>query len=92
MLCAHRGLGALRQPDGAPISSVIAVAMSSRRFSYSATIRSSSAMRASRRASEKVLKASRAALTARSTSAAELSEMRPQTASVAGLMGSFTQR
>ena len=49
-------------------------------------------MRASRRAIEKVLKASRAALTARSTSAAELSEMRPQTASVAGLMGSFTQR
>jgi hypothetical protein len=71
---AHGGLGALREPDG--------------RFSYSATIRSSSPMRSSRLVCEKVLKASRAALTARSTSAAEPSEMWPQTVSVAGLITS----
>ena len=74
--------------SGAPISSLIAAAMSSRRRSYTAMIFASSAMRSSRVVREKLSKARCAAATARSTSTRRPSEITPATASVAGLMTS----
>ena len=73
---------------GAPISSVMAAATSGKRFWYSARTRCRSSMRSSRLVWEKVLKASAAAATALSTSAAEPAEILPQTSSVAGLITS----
>ncbi len=73
---------------GAPISSVMAWAMSPKRFWYSAWIRSSRSMRSSRLVWEKVSNAFLAALAARSTSSAVPAETRPATSSVAGLITS----
>ena len=56
---------------GAPISSVMALAMSPKRFWYSARMRCSRSMRSSRVVCDQVANALRAALTALSTSAAE---------------------
>ena len=73
---------------GAPISSVMALAMSPKRFWYSATMRSSTAPRSSREVCDQGIKARRAASTARSTSAAEPMAILPQGSSVAGLITS----
>ncbi len=69
---------------GAPISSVTAAARSALRFSYSAMIRSMRAMRSSRVVRDQAGKARLAAATARSTSAASPSAIRPHVSSVAG--------
>ncbi len=74
--------------SGAPISSVTASPSSCLRTSYSAWIASSRSSRCSRLLSDQAGKALRAAATALSISAAEPSEIRPETASVAGLITS----
>ena len=73
---------------GAPISSMIASPMSSRRRSNSTAMRSNAAMRSSREVFDHPENAARAALTATSTSAAEPIWMRPLTLPVAGLITS----
>src|SRR3546814_1721462 len=73
---------------GAPISSVIAPPISFWRLAYSAWIASSTSRRCSRVVCDQLANALRAAATAFSTSASDASEMRPDTASVAGLMTS----
>ncbi len=73
---------------GAPISSVMAVAMSPTRSPKASTMRFSSFSRSSREVLRQALNALRAAATARSTSAAEPALTWPQTSSVAGLITS----
>ena len=86
MCCGPLAAWALRARfQGAPISSMMAAAMSSWRFANSARIASSNSRRSSRVDCEYVSNALRAAATARSTSAADPRLIRPQTSSVAGL-------
>jgi hypothetical protein len=71
---------------GAPISSLIARAICGMRALYSATMRSSSAIRSSLGVIEKLSKARRAAAAARSTSPAVPSTTSETCSSVAGLI------
>ena len=73
---------------GAPISSLIACAMSPMRFLYSSAIRASSSIRSAGLVWEKLANAFRAALTALSTSALVPSVMAVTASSVAGLITS----
>ena len=77
--------GPAASETGAPISSLTASARSPARFWYSPMIACSSSRRSSREDCDHVPNAARAALTARSTSAAVPSAILPDTTSVVGL-------